>query len=385
MSAEDPLNTKKTIAEIVLDTGVDPVPSGTITNAIEITDDSTLLMDQVTMNSQANVVGRTMSKKSDITGSLAGSCTLNGNLHSTDGALEPAIGKVLEISGMKKTECLLLELAATAANVVEGDEVTGVTSLATGIVKILDDDKVFVEVTSGTFEAEVLNQDVSVVGTITGFTELAFLYSPDSDSTQVGSVFFYKDGKLMSLKKCAGNITFSMESGGLVTFTASLLGKKDTTNFGDAALPDATFLENLPPVFMDSQTLFTWSGGTFVPIHKTGEYNIGATPVLRTNAVDATGLEGAFVSTRADATGSIQIEETLASEFDPQTMKEANIEVIMSQRIGNGAAGRTVYFRQNMTIADLSFSNVDLLNVTDISYGCVDNTDSDAEQYILMY
>lgn len=381
MSLTNPILKRKSLVEIALNTGSDPVPSASLSNALEITEDSSLQYDQVSMNSQADVVNKTMSKRSPITGTRGGTATINGNLKSTDGTNEPAIANGLKLTGM--VESTTQEVVfSDVTGLEEGDSVSGDTSGASGTVAIIDGTNVIIKgVTSGPFVAEDVNTGTYTISSVSSTN--SYTYVPDSDSNQVGSVFFYTDGNRLAIKSAAANFTVTQENGGLPKFSLNILGKNDDDNRESAALPDATFASVKPPVFIDSQMLLSWSSTEYTPINLSAEFNYGATPVLRANSVDSTGLVGGFVSSRSDAGGSISIEVDDLSAFNPDELRESNQVVRLSYRLGDGTAGRTIYIRENIQFSDITRSVVDGIQTYDITFERVGITLDDDEGYIV--
>ena len=179
-----PLQTRKKLVEIVSGTGA--IPSGSLTNTLEITEDSDILMDQTELNSQADVVSNTMTKRKSIVGRLGGTPTMNGNLVSTDGTNPPPIGKGLLACGMAETEGQILNFADVIGLAV-GDDLLGDISGATGKVRHIDGTKVLASVTSGTFTAEGVNTGAFTISSVEA--ESIFTYTPDSSTENRCGIF----------------------------------------------------------------------------------------------------------------------------------------------------------------------------------------------------
>ena len=383
MSIADPIQIRKTVIEVALKSGSDPVPSATLTNAIHVDEESNIVLDQAESNSQANIAKASMSKSSPITGRVGGTSTISGNVESTDGVNPPSAENAMLISGMAASASTLITLTATATNVAEGDTIDGVTSGAQGIVKVVDDTYIIVDsITGGPFQAgEPLEVAAVSVGTVDTLSGQSYQYVPDSDSTQVGSVFVYKDGIRRALKDCAGNLVINANTGGFGTFEFNIIGKYDETNWGDAAIPDTTYPDVEPPVFKCSQMKLEFEGGEYIPINSTIEYNFGATPVMRTNSVDCTGYVGAFVSSRADAGGSMQVEVDQLANFDADDLKIRNVPITLSYRLGDGTLSGTIYVRQTIVITEVATSPTDGIEMWDLTFEAIG--DNDDESYLV--
>lgn len=380
------IQTSRKMVQVVRNSGSDPVPSGILSNALEITEDSDLVYDQSDSNSQNDVASQTFSNRPAITGREGGTATLNGNLKSTDGTTEPAIAESLALCGAIESTSTFIELGATATNVTEGDTLDGVTSGAQGIVKIVDDTYLIVDSVTGTFQAA---EDVEVasasVGTISSVSGKSFVYKPDSSSELVGSVFLYEDGVRWAIKDATGNITITAGGAGqLPKFALNLIGKKDGTNFADASFPEATYLDVEPPVFKCADIGMVWDGGSYTsPKVSTFEYNFGSTPVMLDDANDCTGYGQSIISSRDDAGGSIQIQATLLAEFNPEQLKADNTVIDLSVRLGDGTIGRTWYVRQSITFTEVTKSVVNNITMYDLTYVAVGKDLNDDESYLV--
>lgn len=381
MSIENPLQGRKKVVEIVLKTVGDPTPSATVTNALEITQDSAIVMDQTELNSQSEVASATMTKAPSIVGRKGGTATINGHLISTDGTNPPPIGKGLQLAGNDETESQILNFSSVSGLSI-GDEIEGDTSGATGKVRVIDGTVVVVSLLTATlFQAEDVDTGTYTITSVE--SEVAYTYTPNSDSNQVGSVFLYEDGSRKALKDVAMNFQISVDNGGLPQFTLTGLGKKDSTNWGDAALPDVTFNGQLPPVFTDSDMLFTLPTDTYIPINLSAEFNYGATPVMRGNSVDSTGFVGAFVSSRSDAGGTLSIEKDKDSVIDIDAIKNNSTLINLTYRIGDGTIGRTWYINETIQITDWAESDVDGILTYDLTFERVSEQRDDDEGFLV--
>lgn len=392
MSLEDGVQSHKKVFKVVLKTdSSDPVPPTDVTNALEVSDESDLVMDAIEMNDRNNVAGRTFSLRPDITGTVGGHAEISGDLISTNQALEPAIADTLRCASQDVDEESVISLVADAVNAVDGDVLTGGTSGATAIIKAIDGVNVFIELTSGTFEvAETVSTGTGDVGEVSSVSEKSFLMKPNSESKQTGSVFLWVDGKLKALRDAVCNVVFTMaNSGGLCKFASSWMGKDDEDNWVDVANPTTSYAGNKPPVFKCSQMKFEWTDASgdheYIPINTSIDFNLGQTSVFRMNTVDCTGIGNTRNSNRSETGGNFQIEEDEHANFNPVALQKANQVIKLSYRIGDGTSGRTVYVRSNITISSVGNSTADGFEMNDISYKCVDETDSDKEYYMVFY
>jgi hypothetical protein len=376
---------KLSLAAVVLKTGgTDPTPPTSLTNALEVTNDSNIDMGDSTTNSQADVVGRTMSNKKDLPGGNAGTATLNGNLHSTDQALDPAILPALQVCGQSYEENPLIVLTAAATNAEEGDTLTGDTSGATGTIKVIDGVNIIVSGVTGTFAAaEDVSVGVDAVGTISSVSDTSFYVYPDSTSEQVGSVFLWNNGLLRALRECAGTCTFSSTALELTKFSFTIQGKDDPDNWTDTALPTATYTANEPAAFVGGIVELVDGATTYAMNCQSAEFDLGNSTTLWKNASDDTGFDSAYIVDRSSAAFVLTVKASPYSEFDPQELYRTGTSMKVKYRIGDGTTSNTVYFRGNVQFSSPpSSSFTDNIMTWELSFRAFDESDSDGDYYM---
>lgn len=346
------INSQNRLMEIVLSDGVTkPVPSSTLINPIKITVSSDIKLDQSPMNSQSDIATGTMSPVPDLPSVLGGTATFEFNLKSTDQLTDPNVKNLIETCRFTMVEEQLLVLSADAVNAVEGDELTGATSNAVGTCIMIDGAKIVVRKDSGSADFELsenIMNDTDVVGAVSNIDYLGYYVHPDSTNKTKASVFLYIDGVRKALYECAGTMSMTMESGGLIKVTGTLLGKKDSENWGDVTMPNAVFSANDSITFKGSQLSLEENG---VPVtemvNKSCEISLGSVTSLRPNSIADEGLVGGEVDSRADAMATVVNEMKKLGDFDPWAAKENKSIIKLSLRLGDGSIGNTCYVRAN--------------------------------------
>jgi len=172
----------KAIEVLVRDSG-DPVPSASVSNAIEIKEGTDIEFDPELL-SQDDVANDSFSPVADKAGKLVSNGTIEANLKSTDQTLAPSIAPLLKLAGMTETTIARVELDLAPTNVSLGDTVTNGTQTAT--VKAIVNNAsagvyaLIAKMTSGAFaDDDELTNDGDEVGTVRGSPSNCFLYEPN--------------------------------------------------------------------------------------------------------------------------------------------------------------------------------------------------------------
>lgn len=362
-------------------------PTGSIADGLLITQDANITLDQLEQNSQDDVVSPSLGNRATIIGSKAGTATINGNLTSfgTKVSKEPAITPYLEMCGMAKTSVDQLLLVASATNVVYGtllEETGGATGTVRGIV----DDVIYYEATAGTFApADVVTVVGSgdPVGTVDTYTaDVGKIFKPDSNSNTVGSIYVYDDGIRKSLASCAGNFSINCESSQFAKFSMNFMGKYDEANWVDVAIPSVVYSDDDPPLLLNSQMKLNF-GTVFVPINTSVTYNLGATPALRRNSVDETGVEGGFVSSRADASGAVTIEDENEAAF-PYIEKMLASEVgTLDWNLTDNDNRPVIFIHQTVNITGATGGDDNGIESQTLDFKCIDVNLDDGDSSIM--
>lgn len=349
----------------------DPTPDATFSNGLEVTQDTVVNLEPEE-NSVDDVVNSSMSLRSGVTGRLMGNATIGANLCSTDKSNAPSVDPLLRISGLSAKP--VIRVATTGTAPAEGVTVTGATSEATGVLRVVDGSSAYIQVLTGTFVAESLGGGYSITSIS---ADLCYGYAPDTEADVVGSVFYYDGLNRKSIKDAACSLSLSSDAGQLVKASIEVMGKEDTANTEEASVPNVTYSPARPIVFMSSQTNMKIGSEDFIPVVLSQEFNLGSTPVMRSNAVDATGLQAGFISSRSDAGGSMTIEMVSIGDLDTNLLQKQKTPIMLAYRYGDGTSGRTIYIRERVVIVGVTPSEQDGIKTWELSFRRIGQDDDE--------
>jgi hypothetical protein len=363
-----------------------PSPSASVSNGIVVKFASTADLEPE-MLSQDDIANNSLSPVVDRVGKLPAVVGLTGNLLSTDQTDAPAIGVGLKLCGCAEETIKRLDLDLAPTNVAVGDTVTNGT--ATGVCKFIINNSstpayaIIVDVTGGTFaDDDAITSGGDAVGTVNGAPTNAFLYAPDTDSTDTGSIFWYVDGTRRAVKNAKANFMMTATNGGFVEWTLDALGAYDVDNWEDASLPAISFKSLKNPLFMGAVPSITYGATTYEGfVLNSMDFNLGNNVVNIGDAGQNTGICGASIIDRNSAGGTLTIKESLLSIFDYVALMRDATPIQVNYMLGDGSKTKTVTVTQNAVITGIQRTSIDNIMYIQLQYKAIGTADD--EQYLI--
>ncbi len=304
-------------------------------------------------------------------------------------ATEPTWNTFLAGTGVEGTAVNQLAIGAvTGGPFTHGETVTGGTSSATGRVisqTANGDAAVYVVVLTGTFASgEVLTGGTSGATATTSALAAAggFVYEPISSSIKSLTIASFLDGVRKLQVGARGSMRIAIPGAGkpgrifFPEFMGVYGGVTDT-----ALLSGITYESTLPPVMLGGTVRL----GTFTPIVKAFEMDLGADVGLRTSFAAAKGAVSALLGGR-NPTGKITIESELVATYDPYGDMIAGTMRDLEVQIGSVEANRFKIILPQVKIEDVAEGSDGPVSTWDLSFSIPGGTTlQDQEFAVLAY
>lgn len=345
-------------------------------------------------NDRSDVARDTLSNVSNVMGSKAATITVEGELIASGSvSTEPTIDPILQCSGLGKSTVTALPIGAiTTGPFMRGDIVTGASSSAVGRVAktaYTGDAKLLVVVTSGTFEAELVESDSSSVTTSGAGAAAGFEYKPISSGHKWGAFSLWEDDYQKTIHSAMGTVVFNFESSLVASFSATLKGPitfdETTPQWGDGTIPTPTFSDELPAVMMDAQLRVSNADGSSLVsslVGQTVSLDQANDVALRRDMNSASGLKGAHISKRTP-TATIGVEYLTDAQYPVYQKLFTNADTELSFRLGDGTAGHTIEIYGRANYNNITAGDENGLSTQSIECSLVDNGAGDGEYSIL--
>ncbi|UJX42971.1 hypothetical protein K9F62_09955 [Desulfovibrio sp. JY] len=228
--------------------------------------------------------------------------------------LPPDCEPLLLACGTQRTDVVRLAVSAVAG-ILLGENITGATSQATGVVHHIDgDNTLVVKDVVGTFEPEQItgassNVTADVTSVAPGIEYRPITQRPVTQNS--AGILFYKDAILYTVVGARGTFTMNCAVNKYPSFEFTMTGL--WTDPADAeTIPVPELTDIVPPMFMGANFVI----GEYRPVITEFTYAIGNTLADRLDANAAEGMIGALITGR-ESTGTINPEMDALANYNP--------------------------------------------------------------------